>query len=135
MVNALFDLGRGHFLDANIDWSADNIKLVFVDHGMDTPLPSSDEFLSDIGAAARVATSPNFAGKTSTNGTADATDQVTTAVSGATVESIVIYKDTGCAATSNLAVFIDTATGLAFTPNGGDVTVAWSGGSDRIFTL
>jgi hypothetical protein len=30
---------------------------------------------------------------------------------------------------------IDTATGLPVTPNGGDITVQWDAGADKIFTL
>lgn len=135
MTNALFAKGRGHFLDANIDWSADNIKLVLVDHGVDTPVPATDEFLSDISAGARIATSGNFASKTSTDGVADAADVTLTAVSGASVESIVIYQDSGVASTSRLIAFIDVATGLPLTPNGGDVTVVWDNGANKIFKL
>ena len=32
-----------------------------------------------------------------------------------------IYKDTGSEATSPLIAYIDTATGLPITPNGGDI--------------
>lgn len=135
MANALFDLGRGHFLDANIDWSVDNIKLVCVDHADDTPVPATDDFFDDILAAARVAISGNFASKTSTNGVADAADMTLTSVTGDQFESIVIYKDSGTESTSNLIAFIDTATGLPFTPSGGDITVQWDNGANRIFKL
>jgi hypothetical protein len=47
----------------------------------------------------------------------------------------VIYKDTGTAATSPLIAYIDTATGLPVTPNGGDITVTWDNGSNKIFKL
>jgi len=120
MANSLFDAGRGHFLDADIDWSVDTIKLIFVDHADDVPLPASDDALDDILVAARVATSGAFAGKTSTGGVADANDVTVTSVTGDQFESIVIYKDSGVESTSWLAAFIDTATGLPCTPNGGD---------------
>lgn len=135
MANALFDFGRQSFLDGNIDWSVDNIKAVLVDHGTDTPVPATDQDLADIIAGARVATSANFVGKDSTAGVADATDITYSAVSGASVESIVIYRDSGAEATSTLIAFIDTATGLPVTPNGGDITVTWDNGSNKIFKL
>lgn len=137
MANALFDKGRESFLSQNpaIDWDTDTIKGVLVDHGSDTPLPATDQYLSDIGAGARIATSGAFASKTVTSGVADAADVTFTAVSGASVESIVIYKDTGSAATSPLIAFIDTATGLPVTPNGGDITAAWDNGANKIFKL
>ena len=46
-------------------------------------------------------------------------------MSGATINAIVIYKDTGTEATSPLIAYIDTATGLPITPNGGDIIVTW----------
>lgn len=36
-----------------------------------------------------------------------------------------IYADTGTESTSPLIAFIDTATGLPITPNGGDIIVTW----------
>lgn len=48
------------------------------------------------------------------------------AVSGATVEVLEFYKDTGTPSTSNMICWFDTATGLPLTPNGGDVNVTFS---------
>jgi hypothetical protein len=83
----------------------------------------------------RAATSGALTGKTVTAGVADAVDVTFTAVSGATVEAIVLYADSGTEATSRLIAYIDTATGLPLTPNGGDVTVAWDNGANKIFKL
>jgi len=55
-------------------------------------------------------------------------------VTGNTVEALVIYVDTGSAATSPLVAYIDTSvTGLPVTPNGGDITVTWN--ASGIFAL
>ena len=135
MANALFDRGRQGFLDAEVDWSVDDIKLILVDHTDDTPDPAVDDFLDDILVAARVATSGNFATKTSTDGVADADDVVLSTVTGDEAESIVIFHDTTVETTSLLIAFIDTATGLPVTPNGGDITVVWDSGANRIFKL
>lgn len=135
MANALFDAGRQAFLEGSIAWLTANIKLVLVDHGQDTPLPATDANLSDIEAGARIATSGNFAGKSTTSGVADANDVTLTSVTGASCESVVIYRDFGGASTSNLLVFIDVATGLPVTPNGGNITVQWNNGANRIFKL
>jgi hypothetical protein len=56
-------------------------------------------------------------------------------VTGATVEALVLYKDTGTEATSPLILYLDTATGLPFTPNSGDVTISWDNGNSRIFKI
>ncbi|MNC44515.1 hypothetical protein D3C75_934250 [compost metagenome] len=58
-----------------------------------------------------------------------------TAVTGASIEAIVIYADTGTESTSPLIAFIDTATGLPITPNGGDIIVTWDNGTNKIFKV
>jgi len=135
MANQLFAKGLEAFLAGDADWDANTMKVVFVDHADDTPVPATDDNLDDILSAARVATSVALASKTTTDGVADAADVTVTAVTGDPFESIVIYKDTGVETTSRLLAFIDTATGLPTTPNGGDITVAWDNGSNKIFKL
>ncbi len=137
MANALFDKARESFLLGQIVMSTDTIKAVLVDHGTDTPLPATDQFLSDIAAGARVAISPAFTTKTTAAGVFDADDVTFTAVSGATVESLLIFQDTGVAATSRLIAYIDTlGTGtFPITPNGGDIQFVWDNGANKIFKL
>ena len=135
MANALYDLGRQGFLDGSINWSGDTIKAVLIDTGTYTVNLSTHEFLSDIASGARVATSGALASKTVTAGVADAADVTFTAVSGSSAEAIVLYQDTGTVGTSRLIAYIDTATGLPVTPNGGDITVAFDSGSNKIFKL
>lgn len=134
MANSLYDLGRKAFLDGGINWASDNIKVVLVDATY-TPNPSTDQFLSDIAGGKRVATSGNLSSKTDTAGVADAADVTFSSVSGAAVDFIVIYKDTGTASTSPLICVIDTATNLPVTPNGGDIVVQWDNGGNKIFKL
>jgi hypothetical protein len=135
MANALYGKGRQKFLDGDIDWTNDNIKVVLVDTADYTVSIDSHEFLSDVASGGRVATSNNIGSKTSTLGVADAGDVTFTAVTGDQSEALVIYKDTGSAATSPLIAYIDTATGLPVTPNGADITVTWDNGSNKIFKL
>lgn len=134
MANVLYQLGRQAFLDGDIDWSANNIKVALIDTA-DYTFSQTHQFLTDVPGAAIVATSGNLAGKTSTNGTADANDVTFTAVTGDQSEALIIYQDTGVAATSRLIAYIDTATGFPITPNGGNITVTWDNGANRIFTL
>jgi hypothetical protein len=135
MANALYDFGREGFLGGDIDWDANNIKVTLVDTGTYTPNLATHDFYNDVTVGGRVATSGNLASKTKTAGVADAADITFTAVSGAVSEALVIWKDTGTEATSNLICLIDTATGLPVTPNGGDINVVWDSGSNRIFKL
>jgi hypothetical protein len=66
---------------------------------------------------------------------ADAADNTVSTVTGDPFESINLYKDSGVEGTSRLIAYIDTATGLPCTPNGGDITVQWDSGANRIFKL
>ena len=133
MANALYDKGRENFLNGNIDWTADDIKCVLVDTGTYTVDLVNHDFHDDLSGV--VDTSGNFASKTTTAGVADAADIVFSAVTGASVEAIVIYRDSGVSGTSELIAYIDTATGLPVTPNGGDITIAWDSGANKIFKL
>lgn len=134
MANALRDSGREGFLDGSIDWDTNTIKHFLYDEGADA-FNAADDNLDDIAGGAIIATSGAYASKTVTAGVADAADITHTAVTGASVESIEIYKDTGVASTSRLIANIDTATGLPVTPNGGDITIAWDNGANKIFKL
>ncbi len=137
MANALYDSARQAFLDADIDWSADTIKVALVSGY--TPNTASHDHLDDVtggGGGTIAATSSALSSKTSTGGVADATDITFTAVAaGPSCAHLVIYKDTGSAATSPLIAVIDSATNLPVTPNGGDINVAWDSGSNKIFRI
>lgn len=135
MANALYDKGREAFLNGEIDWTDHNIKCALVDAADYVVDLAADEFLDDIPGAAIVATSPNLTGKTTTAGVADADDATFSTVAGDVSEALVIYRDTGVAATSRLIAYIDTATGLPITPGGGDIVVQWSSGASKIFKL
>lgn len=135
MANALFDKARQRFLEGQFNWNTDTIKAALVDTGTYTPNLSAHEFLSDISSGARIAMSGAFTGKTTTGGAADANDITYTSVTGPSIEAIVIFKDTGTDSTSPLIAYIDTATGLPITPNGGDIIVTWDNGANKIFKL
>lgn len=133
MANALYAKGRESFLKGEISWSADNIKTVLVDTATYTVDLANHQFLSDIPAGERVATSANLTAKTTTAGTADAADVTFSSVTGDQSEALVVYQDTGVEGTSRLIAYIDTASGLPVTPNGGDISVQWDAAG--IFTL
>lgn len=135
MSNVLYDSGRNACLLGAINWTGDTFKAVLVDLADYTPSLSTHAFLSDIPSIARVATTAAFTGKTAVAGVADAADPTFVGATGDQSEAIVIYKDTGNAATSQLLVFIDTATGLPVTPNTGDINVIFDNGANKIFKL
>ncbi len=140
-MSNLYAKGREKFLggSSQINWTADNIKAVLVNVSgagtIYTPNLATHEFLSDIPAGARIATSPNLTGKTNTDGVADADDVVFPAVSGPICEAIAIYKDTGVAGTSPLIALINAAAGLPVTPNGDAIAAGWDNGPNKVFVL
>ena len=135
MTNALYDNGREGFLDGSIDWDTDDIRAILIDTDDYTVNLATDDNLDDIPGAARVAVSGALTGKTVTDGVADAADVTWTAVTGDDCEAIVLYKHTGTESTSRLIAYIDSATGLPVTPNGGDIKVEWAETDDKIFKL
>lgn len=125
MANVIYPKYKEALLngDTNIELDGSNVKAVLVD-GADYTYSASHQFLSDIPSGGRVATSGNLASKTTTNGAFDAADFSFSAVTGDPSEILVIYIDTGSAATSRLVAYYDTGvTGLPVTPNGGDINV------------
>jgi hypothetical protein len=151
MSNALYDFGRNEFMLGHISWDTDEFRLVMFDGTNSNPSykhvtnQATDENLDDITSAGRVAdsgtamTAKTPDGTTSTAGVADAANVTFSGVSQANSQKgdeISIYKYvSGSEATSRLLVNIDTATGLPVTPNGGDITVQWDSGANKIFKL
>ncbi len=122
MASALYPLGKKAILDADIDMLVDNLKVLGIDTA-DEVYNAADQFHSNITAAGIVFTSGNLATKTTTSGVFDAADITITAVTGDTIEALVLYKDTGVSATSALIAWFDITT---FTPNGSDATIVWN---------
>ena len=135
MANTLYDYCRQRFLEAQINWMTDTVKVILVSTSAYTPQTAVHQYLADIPVSARIAGPVTLTAKATTGGAADAADCTFASVSGATINAIVIYKDTGTEATSPLIAYIDTATGLPITPNGGDIIVTWDNGVNKIFRV
>lgn len=133
-MSAVYPKAKEAFLGGTIVMATDTIKAQPVDTGAYT-YSAAHQFLSDVAAGARIGTAPTLGTKSVTNGVFDAADATVSAITGVTVEAIVIYKDTGSAATSPLIAYIDSGSGLPFTPNGGDLVLAWDNGANKIFAL
>ena len=137
MANALYEHGRENFALGAIHWMSDDIKIAFIDEsddaqGIDL---AADEDLADRTSGAIVATSGNLGTKNANAGVCDAADVTVPTVTGDVFESIDIFKDSGVDSTSLLIGNIDTATGLPFTPSGGDIEVQFDAGANKIFKL
>jgi hypothetical protein len=109
------------------------VKVALIDTA-DEAYNAADEFLSDVTGAGIVGTAQTIANTTVASGLFDGDDVTFTAVSGDPCEALLIYIDTGNAATSRLVAFIDTGvTNLPVTPNGGNIAIAWN--ASGIFQL
>jgi hypothetical protein len=87
-------------------------------------------------SAAVIGTPATLTNKTVTEGVFDADDVTFSSVTGNQVTRILLYQDTGTASTSPLIALFDTAAaGLPITPNGGNITIAWSNDAARIFRI
>lgn len=135
MANSLYDEGRDQFLRGNLDWVNDTIKVTLVDTNDYTVDLANHQNYDDVPAAARVSEAALSGKSASGDGVADASDTTLTSVSGDESEALILWKDTGTESTSTLIAYIDTATGLPVTPNGGDITIAWDDGANKIFKL
>jgi hypothetical protein len=141
VTNALHDPGREGFLAAEIDWDAATIKISAV---RSYTFSAAHKFVSDAtGAGAVLVATATLGTKTVTNGVADAADTTFSAVAaGAAITGLLIYQASAvgggadvAASAQRLIGYIDTATGLPVTPNGGDIVVQYDSGSNKIFKL
>lgn len=142
MANALFPLGREGFLAGEIDYDTAAIKVALV---RGYTYDATDKFVSDVtsGGGTVHATSAALASKTVTQGTADAADTTFSAVAAnANGHGLLVFQASAvtgggdvAASAQRVIAWFDTGTNLPVIPNGGDITVAWDAGSNRIFTL
>jgi len=146
MANALYDPGREGFLLGEIDFDTAVIKVAAVRlTAAGSPVfTASQKFVSDLTATHTITGTPvALSSKTGTSGVADAADIVFTALTG-TAQShvLVVYQSSAVTGGADVAAtaqrligWIDTGTNIPFTPNGGDVNVAWDNGANKIWKL
>ena len=130
MASVVYPKAKEAFLKGDLDLDG-TVRAVLIDTGTYT-YSAAHDFYNDLSGVVGTE-SGAFASKTFTNGVFDAADITFTAVTGATVEAIVVFLDTGNAATDALVAYVDSATGLPVTPNGGDINIAWH--ASGIFAL
>ena len=134
MANNIYPKYKEVILGAatNTNLLTGTVKVALVDTGVYT-YSAAHQFLTSLTGVVGTAGTIG-ATKSVTNGVFDGADVTFTAVTGNSVEALVIYVDTGVAATSPLVAYIDTAvTGLPVTPNGGDISITWN--ASGIFAL
>lgn len=133
MASALYDPGREGFLDGSIDFDTDDIRCMLVLSSY--TFSAAHKFIADLGAVDN-GRSAALASKTVTGGVADAADTSLTATAATASKAIVLFKHTGADATARLICYIDTATGLPFTPAASqNVPITFDNGANKIFKL
>lgn len=142
MTNALFAPGREGFLLGEINWSATpTIKCSLV---RSYTFSSAHKFVLDAtGAGASLVSTVTLTGRSGGSGTANASNPTFLAVAaGAACTSMLIYQASAVSGGADVASslqrligYIDNATNLPVTPNGGDISVGWDSGANKIFTL
>lgn len=146
MANALYDPGREGFLLGEIDWDTAVIKaaLVRLTAGGSAVFTASHKFVSDLTATHTLAaTSAALSSKTGTSGVANAGNITFSSVAtNANAHVLIIFQSSAvtggadvAATAQRLIAWIDTGTNLPVTPNGGDITVSWDTGANKIFKL
>jgi len=137
MANAVYPIFKdaAYSGSANVDLTADTTTngpyVALIDTGTYT-YSAAHDFWADVTTAGGIIGTP---GRIATptmgsvaNGTFDGDNVTFSAVTTTTsVEALIIYRNTGSAATARLVLYENTGvTGLPVTPNGGDITVTWN---------
>ena len=132
MANKLYPKGAEKILGA-VNLSTDTIKAALLSDAY--TYSAAHEFLSDVSATV-LDTAETLASKSITGGVFDAADVVFALVApGANAKFVALFVSTGVDSTSSLLYLVDTATGLPMATNGGDITVQWDNGANKIFSL
>lgn len=130
MANAIYPLFKQSLLNADANSAltgsgATGLYVALIDTGAPYTYSAAHQFYSSL--AGVVGTDQEITSTTTTTGLIDGNDVTFTAVSGASVEALVLYrKNAGANTTWRLVAYIDTGqTGLPVTPNGGNITITW----------
>ena len=140
MANTLYNIARKLFLTEGIHWENHTIMCCLV-----STTPGGYSFVATevnmTAVSAKIVNGQIEALTTSTTalGAADAADVTFIGVTASAdaIEALVIYDeiDAGDMSRNIPIAYIDSATGLPITPNGGDIIVTWDSGDNRIFRL
>lgn len=139
MANAVYQLFKQSLLAAdtnvalNVNTTTDGPYCSLIDTGVYS-FSQSHQFFSSAASAA-VGTDQRISTPTVALGTLDGDDLTYTAVTGSSIEALLIYRhNSGANTTWRLVLFEDTGvTGLPVTPNGGNIVVQWN--ASGIFTI
>lgn len=149
MANQLYDIARKKFAEGDINWTTDSIKMLLIsetgnysfDAGHTTALGTISASARNYGAgtdptpAAYLEGIPMDGRLVSTNG-ACRCENITFETIGAEnndsrIKAVVIFRESD----DTPIAYLDSATGLPITPNGGAIIVVPDGGTNGLFRL
>ena len=134
MADAMYDNYREEALRGLRTPLSETIKVMAVTAGY--TYSAAHTSVNDIPTANRVQATSALTSKSATAGVFDASDVTLTAVAaGSAIRALVLYTEAGTSASSTLMVYLDSASQLPLTPNGGDIIISWDNGSNKIFKL
>ncbi len=133
-VNVVYPTGLAAILSADVDVLVDTIKVALISSSY--TYSAAHDFYNDVSTYV-IGTPATLGTKAVSGGEFTAANSTFTAVlTGSTVAGLVVYKDTGNAATSQLLAYIcrkADSVPIVVATTGGDITVAWPSG--RVFKV
>lgn len=136
MANGFYIKGSIKGFPAGDDaWDSDTYRAVLGDAADYTVDLNTHDRYDDVSAGTEEGPVTIGTRTVADDGILDGDDVVFTGASGDPCEYIIVFKDTGTPSTSPLFIYIDTATGLPVTLNGGNVTVTWDNGTNKIVKI
>lgn len=122
-------------MSGQLSWLTDPVVAVLVGTQYYT-YSDAHASLLDLPVTARIAASGTLTGRTAVLGVADADDTSFGSVTGNAAQAVVLTTDTGTEATSYLIAYLDSAgSTLPVNPDGSIISLAWSNGQNKIFSL
>jgi hypothetical protein len=142
LANGFYQAGMKHLGRGNFAWINDGTPTAGENNAFRTALVDTADYTVDLathefrdatGLSAGIEETSGLMTlvDAATDGILDASDITFTGTTGDACEGILVYQDEGSAATDRLFLWWDSATGLPVTL-GGDVTIVWDSGANKI---
>lgn len=136
MANGAYQHGIKNFALGNVVWKlsgGSDIRTALVDTADYTVDLANHDFMNDVAAASREETSAAMTlVDAAVDGVVDASDVIFVGTAGDQCEAIIVYRFVTVDADSLPLFWWDTGIGGMPVTLGGDVTVSWSNGADKI---
>lgn len=130
MASSAYTAGVDNFLGTSFAWPAGDVRAVLINPSLYT-FSAAHSSLTDVPSGARIATlTASLASKVVSGGALSAADALFPSVpAGPAAQAIILYVHGASDAATKLLFYID---GFTVTPNGGDITIKWDTGVNKI---